>query len=67
NPTIEFVFIKSKEVYVKAELFDVLGVKYEFKVENNSFRAEDVPSGAYMARLTDENGVRRMHRLIVIK
>ena len=67
NPTIEFVFIKSKEVYVKAELFDVLGVKYEFKVENNSFRAEDVPSGAYMTRLTDENGVRRMHRLIVIK
>ncbi len=67
NPTIEFVFIKSDRNFVKAELYDCLGLKTEFLLENNSFRVTNNPTGAYMVKLTDDKGVSSFERLVIVK
>lgn len=67
NPTIEFVFIRSDKKYKLAELFDVMGRQFNFKVSENSFRVTDLPTGAYIVRLTDEEEGKVMERIVIIK
>jgi len=67
NPTIEFVFIRSDKTFEFAELFDVMGRQYNFIISDNTFRVTNLPTGAYMVRLTDKDEGKVMKKLVVVK